>query len=526
MNQKTKRANVAEKLINNFPYYASKCLKIRTKEAKIEPLRLNKAQLYVHAMLEEQKRKTGKVRARILKGRQQGMSTYIEARFYHRTSTGKGLRAFILAHEKDAATNLFKLAQRYHENCPGPMKPATDYSNRQELSFSGTDCSYRVATAGVVSVGRSETIQLFHGSEVAFWPHGDTHASGALEAVPNAPGTEIILESTGNGMGDLFYVGWSQTAKGKDSSYINIFVPWFWQDEYQIEVPGDFFLTKEEEEYMNAHKVPMRAMAWRREKISDLGIGGDEKFQREYPATATEAFMTSGKNLLIKPEWIIAARKGPKDVVAYGARIGGCDPAGGDEEDTEEDIEKRDRTAFVIRQGRIILYYEFVRGFNTMQVVSRAAELIVEFRLDMMFVDNIGLGAGVVDRLKELDHPVMGINAGSSPNKPDRYYNKRAEMAGEMAEWYQNGPVVIPDDDEYQADLMCIRRVFDGNSCLRLEPKTKIRKDFKRSPDLFDAQALTHAMAIAPSDPGGRSADEEFAKQRRDYNPYSRRRAA
>ena len=74
---------IRQKLKDDFIHYASKCLKIRTKSGEINPFSLNKAQLYIHEQLQLQKGQTGKVRALILKGRQQGVSTLIGARFYH-----------------------------------------------------------------------------------------------------------------------------------------------------------------------------------------------------------------------------------------------------------------------------------------------------------------------------------------------------------------------------------------------------------------------------------------------------------
>src|SRR5688500_8097701 len=98
---------IRKKVKNDFPHYAPRWLRIRTKAGKIEAFALNKAQIYLHDKLEEQRRATGKVRALVLKGRQQGISTYIGGRFYWRTTHGQGLRTFILTHEQSATDNLF-----------------------------------------------------------------------------------------------------------------------------------------------------------------------------------------------------------------------------------------------------------------------------------------------------------------------------------------------------------------------------------------------------------------------------------
>ena len=82
------------RLRDDFEYYAPRCLKIRTKNGAINPFRLNAAQIYLHGQLEQQRKKTGKVRALVLKGRQQGCSTYTEGRFFPKTTHRRGTRAY------------------------------------------------------------------------------------------------------------------------------------------------------------------------------------------------------------------------------------------------------------------------------------------------------------------------------------------------------------------------------------------------------------------------------------------------
>ena len=126
---------IRQKLKDDFVHFANKCLKIRSKEGQIHPFTLNRAQLYIHAKLEEQKRSTGKVRAVILKGRQQGCSTLVGGRFYHQVIHRYGAQAFILTHAMDATQNLYKMAQRYYENTPALIKPEVTTSNAKELIF-------------------------------------------------------------------------------------------------------------------------------------------------------------------------------------------------------------------------------------------------------------------------------------------------------------------------------------------------------------------------------------------------------
>ncbi|MCH8110414.1 MAG: hypothetical protein IH905_00425 [Proteobacteria bacterium] len=104
-----------------------------------------------------------------------------------------------------------------------------------------------------------------------------------MQAVPDARGTEVVLESTANGMGNLFHQLWQQAETG-DGEYEAIFIPWYWQEEYRRSAPSDFSLTPEEDEYSDLYDLDMDQMAWRRAKITDLR---DEMlFRQEYPATA------------------------------------------------------------------------------------------------------------------------------------------------------------------------------------------------------------------------------------------------
>ena len=102
-------ADHAIRLSGDLEYFAEHNLFIRPKAGALAPFLFNPAQRELHRQLEEQKAKTGKLRAIVLKARQMGISTYIAARFYNRTIGNPGLRTIIIAHEKPASNNLFKL---------------------------------------------------------------------------------------------------------------------------------------------------------------------------------------------------------------------------------------------------------------------------------------------------------------------------------------------------------------------------------------------------------------------------------
>ena len=188
----------AEKMENDLPFFAKTALLIRPKSGGLEPLVFNNAQLELHRRLEEQLAKTGKVRAIVLKARQLGISTAIAARFLKKTIQTPGIRTIIIAHTRPASGNLFKMIKRYIENMPPDVKPSIGTANQQELSFDRVDSGYAVAVATDEGAGRSDTAQLLHGSECAFWADMQEQLSALLQTVPRLPGSEVILESTGN----------------------------------------------------------------------------------------------------------------------------------------------------------------------------------------------------------------------------------------------------------------------------------------------------------------------------------------
>jgi hypothetical protein len=470
-------------LRTDFELYAQVALKVRTKEGQLAPLIMNKAQRYIHAKLEEQRAKTGRVRALILKGRQQGCSTYVEARFFWRTVFAQGVRTFILTHEESASANLFDIAQRYLDHLPDELKPSVDTHNAKELMFRALDSGYKVGTAGNKAVGRSATFQLFHGSEVAFWPNSELHAAGILQTVPDAAGTEVIHESTANGIGNFFHVQWQRAERG-ENDFQAIFVPWFWQEEYSRAAPADFVSTTEEEDYRAAYGLTKEQIFWRRSKIAELG---DIKFKQEYPANAAEAFQTSGEDPYIAPALIVAARKAA--LSGDGPLLLGVDPARfGD-----------DRTSFIRRKGREAFNLESFHGKDTMEVAGMVARVIGAEKPARVFVDVGGLGAGVVDRLRELGFSqlVEAVNFGERAVDPEKYRNKRAECWGEMRKWLAEPPVRIPDTDSLHGDLIAPGYKFDSNSRLELEPKESIKRRGLASPDEADALALTFASPVS-----------------------------
>ena len=450
---------------------------LRAKNGSMLPLELNPAQQFLHEQINDQLQRQGLVRKIILKGRQQGISTYIQGRAYHRTTFNPGTRASIMTHHAEATDNLFLMAKRFHENCPAPMKPTVTADSGKRLAFGRLDSDYTVATAGTSGVGRSSTLQYFHGSEVAYWPHADSHVSGIMQAVAYEPGTEAYLESTANGPGDYFHKTWQQAVAG-EGDWEPVFIPWFWQPEY---VRPAVDLDDDEIEYARLYNLADQQMAWRRAKIIEFK-GDVDRFRREYPATPEEAFQISADRAFLKALDIEDAMIA-KQLEAVGPKLMGVDVARfGD-----------DRTAVSIRQGRCAEILGTWGKTDTMDSVGRVKRLIDQYQPDRVWVDVIGVGAGVVDRLHEMGyHMVEAASASNAPLDTDTYINKRGEMYGELRAWLEDRPVGLVADDGLRADLagLTIKR-YDSKGRIQLETKDEAKARGIRSPDLADSLALT-----------------------------------
>lgn len=496
------REQAREQLTVDFPYFAENCLYIKPKVGPLMPFVFNRAQKYAHEKLEEQRNKTGKVRALFLKGRQQGISTYIGGREYHRTINIKATDTFIFSHEASASDSLFHMVKTYHENSPQIMKPVLGKSNAKELLFPNLQSGYKVGTAGTGGLGRGKTFQNLHWSEVAYSKNCDEHSKGVMQTVSDAPGTEIILESTSNGQGDYFHRMCMNALSG-ETDYQLIFIPWYWQDEYKREVPEDFVIQQPEEgleclseqEYLDLYAkdgLTLEHIAWRRNKIRTDFEGDVIRFMREYPFNVQEAFQASDQNSYIKAASVIRARNTPY-MQTDAPLVIGVDPA----------REGKDRICIVHRKGRNITKMKKLPKMNTTELAAYLADEIRQYSPTKMFIDVGGLGIGIYDNLvsNKYDKIVVAVNFGGSATNKEKYSNKRAEMYGESRQWLEAWPCHITNTDiqaadQLQAELCSVGYTHTNNQALLMEKKEKLKERGLPSPDMADAFVLTFAFPV------------------------------
>ncbi len=281
----------------NAKKYIEQFIKIRDKSGKIIDLKINQGQQKLYDAIKRQAQEKKPIRIIVLKARQIGFSTLTESIIFKNTATKFNVNAGIIAHKEEATTNLFNMSKRMYDNLPEEMKPALKKSNAKELIFdnydgTGLKSKIKCMTAGSIGVGRSDTFNYLHISELAFWGNNAKETTvGLFQAVPNLPNTMIVIESTANGF-NYFKQLWDMAVRG-ESDFIPVFVGWNELDDYKMPYTG-FELTEEELQLQKMYDLSLEQLTWRRWCIKNNCGLDEEKFKQEYPINPQEAFISSG----------------------------------------------------------------------------------------------------------------------------------------------------------------------------------------------------------------------------------------
>lgn len=240
----------------------------------------------------------------VLKARQLGLSTVIEAMMFIMAMLIPRLKGLVVAHEIDSAEHLLSMTQHYWESFEFKPLYREKYRGAKRLAWHDIESFLRIATANNAKAGRSQTIQYLHASEVAFYTHTKELMTGLLQAVPKKPGTVVALESTANGVGNWFHQQWLMAESGQ-SDYIPLFYPWWKHPEYVWPVFGVLDPLDEEERILKAiFKIAnmdegeiYQRLNWRRYMIRNDLANDVEMFHQEYPSNPEEAFLSTGRNV-------------------------------------------------------------------------------------------------------------------------------------------------------------------------------------------------------------------------------------
>jgi len=275
------------------------------KKKKTRPFFLNEVQREFVDTLNQAKRdyaegKITEISLMILKGRQQGFTTLVTAYQLCCSILNHNFEGFTLADEGSNTEAIFQNKAKYpYSQLPEVLKPTEKFNNRRQLLFSKINSSWAVDTA-TDDVGRSRTVNFFHGSECAFWKCGIVPIQAALGQAFTEDCIKIY-ETTANGFND-YKTMWDS------GEHINCFYPWWKTAEYRTRIHAD----KREEFLDNIGKksdwiwerlrwlqnemhLDVEQLYWYYKKYK--GFINKDKIKQEYPCTPHEAFLLSGKNV-------------------------------------------------------------------------------------------------------------------------------------------------------------------------------------------------------------------------------------
>lgn len=464
---------------------------IKTKNNALQPFNMTNIQYDAYNKI-LQRQKLGKtVKIVFLKARQVGLSTLTEALFFQKVLFNLAKNAFVLADKSDSSANIYSMARRFYDKLPEPLKIKLKNNSTKELSFI-TDSSFRVGTAGGNSVGRSLTINYFHGSEVAFWDNADEIVASMFPTIPDSPDSIVVLESTANGTTGkgLFFYELVQKGLDKKSEYMTIFYPWFAHKEYRKTIIEPIKWTDEELELKTIYNLTDEQLAWRRAKLEGEYAKREHLFRQEYPSSVQEAFITTSNSLV--PLNYIEKAKVNKVSSSGMPIIIGVDPA-----------RNGDRTIITIRQGRVIHKFFKFEVMNNVKLANILKTIIRTLKPDKVFID-YGHGTGCYDILvNDGVKNVELIQFGEAAHNHRKYANRRAEMFDKLRDWFmQTGGVYVKDKeyiDEFVRDIAILPDLnrSDSSGKFVMEKKENIVKGTEiNSTDFADSLALTFADTV------------------------------
>ena len=372
-------------------------LRVRDRSGEIVPLAANSAQ-----------RAYEKSRGRhniILKARQMGISTWIAGRFFLKTITQPGTLTVEVAHNLEAAEQIFRIVHRFYEQLPEGLRVGvlrTSRANARQLLFPELDSEYRVESAADGNAGRGITIQNLHCSEIARWSGdaAETMASISAALVPNG---ELVLESTPNGAYGYFYDQWQ---RAEETGMIRHFFPWWMESAYTSQPVNECDWTDEERALAEMNELRPEQIGFRRQlRAKFRGVAA-----QEYGENAEACFLASG-DCVFDLECIsrrsrevhepLERRWNGQLWIWYPPQPGktyliGADPAGGGTDGDYSAVQ-------VIEQHSGLQCAELRGHLEPRELAKRCAELAIEYNHGLLVVERNNHGMAVQAYLSTIE---------------------------------------------------------------------------------------------------------------------------
>lgn len=471
--------------------------------AGLVPLVFRPGQMKLHMFVTEMKKRRGLVKAALVKPRQVGWSTIIQARIHWLCSKTKGLKCQIISHNSGSTGKFLRRIRKMCAAAPPTITPGRPLDNSKEIGFSN-GAYIGIATAGSPDAVRSDSAHVLHASEETSWDKEMEVWASLMPAMSFAHGSESYRETTSKGRNTPWhnFIRESQAAQAAGFPDWEVFFdPYFNDPRYQTLPPPGWEPDDEAWEHARQHlkhltEPQARArLYWRHLMIKQLRAKW--LFKQEFPSSIDESFQSS-EDTLYSPDAVYRAQEnGKKNAIPIDSMaplIMGVDPA-----------RTGDRTAICFRQGNVIREVMTWAKMDDMRLVGIIAKFLSEgynkTPVKKCFID-YAIGEGPASRLRELGFflQIQAVHFGGSSSEP-RYANKRTEMYMDMRDWFGDTGehVSIPDRGSLIGDLLAIPDFTQstGSEKIKLPPKDVIKKQYGMSPDEADACVLTFAYPVA-----------------------------
>ena len=149
-----------------------------------------------------------------------------------------------------------------------------------------------------------------------------------------------------------------------------------------------------------------------------------------------------------------------------------------------------DKSVILRRRGMVVEEIQALPGLDTMKLTGHIVNAIDTWKPEEVVVDEVGIGAGVVDRLREQGYNVSGVNVGSTARDSEHFANLRAEGYWNLRQLLMEGSLSLPFDNELVGQLAGLRYTFNSTGKVLIESKEEMRRRGTPSPDKADALML------------------------------------
>jgi len=379
-------------------WLAGVLLRVRDRGGKIVPFQANAAQRAY-----EERRGQRNI---VLKARQMGISTWVAGRFFLKTITQPGSLTVQVAHNREAAEQIFRIVHRFYEQLPEGLRSGVlraSRANTGQILFPELDSEYRVESAADLNAGRGITIQNLHCSEVARWS-GDVAATMASLRAALVPNGELVLESTPNGAYGCFYEEW---CRAEEMQMVQHFFPWWMEGAYVGAAIAEDEWTAEERALADENGLRPEQIGFRRQLASNFRRMAPQEY-----AESPEACFLAGGNCVFDLECIatragevhgpIERRQNDQLWIWYPPQAGmqyilGVDPAGGGTDGDYAAVQ-------VIERNSRLQCAELRGHLEPRELAKRAAALAKEYNNALLVVERNNHGLAVLAYLTTVEH--------------------------------------------------------------------------------------------------------------------------